>query len=385
MFYSSRGGLPPYSAIHGGRSNRGSWRSGRSDNKVSNETTTPPRGALIESLIHEDLLSVPAFQVAKTSIQNCQYLVSFSWLKKKQPTIVTPDSSTYFRDINATHYPTHLIEPAFVVETVGDTLFLVRREKSLDEQIMDMYGYGHSFPEAYTELEECVKEADLHQRLIKYDFAGFQCIVRYEGDGYLPENIEAGLQTQDIGLLPHLEGLKLLRGGKSVPQEAMSDLKTSSAKKQLALEDVPNFILANHTSGVFHDVQLQGVRQSLLEWEEAHQGDIKVLSAALTKNVQFAHSRPGERFEVCSGAAGVLEIRQVGGQFPNALPEDPVRLWAGSKDEQDGSDVGSNGDSDVGVGSDTEGGVDFLSDEDEEQDFTACSEGCGYCGRCRYR
>ncbi len=359
------------------------------------------------------------------------------WAPLAVPQQLEEDSGSYFRDINAVHYPQHPIEPAvrsvlaqapdlatdevdvfacgstmgnllrfarksakpfqLIVETIGDTVFLIRRENSPDEKIMDVHGYGHTFPETYTKLDDCVKKADSHQRLIRYEFAGFQCIVRYEGDGYLPDHLGSGLRSGDVQRLPQLDGLKMVEGGKMVPQEAMFDVKTRSARRQLTLEDVlsgeidrlwvrqiPNFVLAHHTSGVFHDVKVHDVRQKIRAWEETHQQEIKVLSAALAKILAMARSRPSERFEICSGTPGVLEIRHVGGDFPNALPDDLVRMWAKGADGQDGHEGESDDDADSGADSDAEGGFDLHSDEDDEQDFTACSEGCGYCGRCNY-
>lgn len=355
------------------------------------------------------------------------------WAPVDEPRKLEEDSGFYFRDINAAHYPQHPLEPAarvvlaqapdmvldgidvfacgstmgnllrfarksdmgfrFVVETVGGTVFLVRRENSPDEKIPDVVGYGHSFPKEYTKLDGCVQTSDSHQRMIKYDFAGFECLVRYESDGYLLQNVGDSLQEEKSPTLPQLDGLALLSGGKFVSQKALLEIKTRSSRKQLTLDDVlsgeigrlwlrqiPNFVLAYHTSGVFNDIQVHDVRQEIKTWEAGHQKEIKALSAALAKVVEMARADPDRRFEVCSDTPGVLEIRHVGGEFPNALPDDLVRLWAGNPDLRDESD----GESEPEVGSDIEAGVKLDPDEEGEEDFTACSEEYEYCGRCKY-
>lgn len=279
----------------------------------------------------------------------------------------------------------------FVVETIGETVFLIRRENSLDEKIPSVVGYGHTFPRTYTRLDDSVTNADSHQRMIKYDFAGFHCIVRSEADGFLPEHVGDDMQPDIIQALPELNDLKLVSGGNVVPQEAILEIKTRSVRKQLTLEQVldgeigrlwvrqvMNFVLAYHSNGVFNDVQVHDVRNQVDDWEASHQDDVRLVSALLAKIVSFARKDPSRRFEVCYSVQGQLEFRHVGGEFPNALPDDMMRLWAPR-----GSDE-SDEETDNAVGSDAEAGGELESDE-EEEDFTACSEGCGYCGRCKYR
>lgn len=71
-------------------------------------------------------------------------------------------------------------------------------------------------------------------------------------------------------------GLKVLRGGNQVPQSAVFDLKTRSIKKmdvdtiaeelpRLWISQIPNFILAYHTQGVFNDIQIHDVRDAVKE------------------------------------------------------------------------------------------------------------------------
>lgn len=367
---------------------------------------------------------------------DCDTGIPPRWTPLDEPRKLEEDSGPYFRDINTAHYPQYPLEPAvravlaqapdlslhevdvfacgstmgnllrfaqksdkpfqFVVETVGDTVFLIRRENSPDEKIPDVVGYGHSFPSTYTELEDCVKKADSHQRLIKYDFAGYQCVVRYEADGYLPAHVDDHVHTGHVQTLPKLEGLQLIPAGSEIPQKALFEIKTRSIRKKLTLESVldgeigrlwlrqvPNFILAYHTSGVFNDIQIHDVRPQMTAWEGSHQDDVKMVSAALTRIVNFARHVPSRRFEVCYSLPGVLEFRHVGGEFSNALPHDLRAVWSQTSSLSADSDE----ESDTAHGSDTEAGATLEEDEEDEdeEDFTACSQGCGYCGRCKYR
>ncbi|EME81373.1 uncharacterized protein MYCFIDRAFT_176655 [Pseudocercospora fijiensis CIRAD86] len=345
------------------------------------------------------------------------------WHPLEEAQKLQEDAGEYFRDINAARYPGHPIEPAvravlaqeptlttgevdifacgstlgnllrfarksdkgfrFVAEMAGETVFLSRRENAPDEKLMDVRGYGHTFPEAYTKLAPCVADSESHQRLIEYDLAGFRCIVRYEVDGYLPCLASGSIKTTSGTSLPDLEGLRMVAAGHIVPQKAVFDLKTRSARKKLTLKDVldaevdrlwlrqiPNFVLAYHEYGVFHDVGVHDIRAEVARFQVEHTTELKIFSAAIAKVVAYARDHPEKRFEVFSDKPGVLELRQVGGDFPRALPDDLKSLWAGKTgDTAEFDDQGSE----VAIHSDAESGAEAESDDDSEQNFTACS------------
>ena len=150
-----------------------------------------------------------------------------AWTPPSKPPQLQEDSGQYYRDLNAARSPTYPLEPMIqailtdkpgfnlanldiigcgstmgnllrfareqdkpfrmLVEVVGNTVFLIRRENSPTEKLVGVYGYGHAFPEANTTWSKEVKGSMSHQRLIQYDFAGMKCLVRFEADGYLPD------------------------------------------------------------------------------------------------------------------------------------------------------------------------------------------------------
>lgn len=358
------------------------------------------------------------------------------WQPLPEPKRLKEDSGEYYRDVNSAHYAKHPIEPAmrallaqkpeivrhdvdlfvcgstigsllrfvrnvdrpfrFVVELIGDTVFFVRRENSPTEKIPGVRGYGHTFPAEYTRWADSVKGSDSHQRLIRYRFAGFQCIVRYEGDGYLPEHAksEAGAPVFHCPLLPDLA---VKQGGNIIPQKAIFDLNTRWIGKRedilageidrLWARQIPNFILAYHDGGVFEVIRVRNIERELKAWEEEHASDLQELGAVLGKIIAHAREQ-SQRFEVYCRTTGILEFREVGGDFGTALPEDLCRTWARGKEDSESG----GGDSDAYAQSDDEdeAGVNIGSgsgsdDDETEDDFTACSERCGYCERCNSR
>lgn len=357
------------------------------------------------------------------------------WTPHESPPQLQEDAGDYYRDINAAQYSKHPLEAAvcavlaqtpdiattevdlfacgstlgnllrfsrradktfrFIVETVGETVFFVQRESSPTEKILDVRGYGHSMPDAYTSLDDCVKKSVSHQRLVKYDLGGFECIVRHEGDGYLDSHISESSPGGGHPLLPSSEGLRVMGGGKVIPQEAIFDIKTRSFLRKshdvlageldrLWLRQIPNFILAYHQRGVFNNIEVMDVREHIAKWEAEHESDIRILSALMGEIIAYARERSGTSFEVCSQQLGILEFRHVRGHVNPALPADLRQTWSRAV-RGDNDDTGEE-DLDADADSDAKGGVGIDSGDDEaEPDYTACSaENCGYCGQCKY-
>jgi hypothetical protein len=311
----------------------------------------------------------------------------------------------------------------FDVQTIGNTVFFVRKENDPRETIPNVRGYGHSFPEQNTTWENDVRGSDTHQRIVQYEFGGFTCLIRYEVDGYIkdePTKADAcatktdshadsdllsafgkATVTQPTSQLLQFDGIKIDRGGAQVPQQTIFDLKTRSGKYKteidmtdiyplLWIKQIPNFIVAYHDgAGLFQDVRVQDVRKDVDDWEKDNMEAIQRLAILLHEIVTFARGHGG-LLEVYSPRKDCLEIRKQYGDGVQALPIELRDEWAKEAQARDRErEVRDFSDSD-------EGGL-ALSDEyssnkgwsydsdGEEPDYTACSaEDCGYCGKCTY-
>lgn len=323
-----------------------------------------------------------------------------------------------------------------LVESVQGTVFLVRRENTPRELIPHVQGYGHSFPDVYTTWDADVKGSSSHQRMISYHFGGLRILLRFEADGYLldedDEEVEqlasfsfpgsdaengtakliAQLDQSDTGLSrPSVNGsLKLLPGGRIVEQKRIFELKTRSFRRKEAetLEDtfgdqlprlwiaqIPNFILAYHTHGLFKDITVTDARKHVKAWERKQADVLSRLAALIHHIVDLVKSRPDGKLELRHVKAGTLEVREQLADAGDALSDAARVLWAkgrsmtdGAVSERDGFGYGEDheyGQDDDGDGDvDGEGGT-FGWDDRSEPDFTACSaDDCGYCGRCSY-
>lgn len=276
-----------------------------------------------------------------------------------------------------------------LVEAVGNTVFFLRRENSPFETIPDVHGYGHSFPEAYTAWSSEVRGSESHQRILGYEFAGMKVLVRFEGDGFLPECVQDdGDRPNDIpyssrsgsgsGFTPEgsstekellesmanaavsavhptsttesAEALKIEKRGRSIPQSAVFGLKTRSIEKKdvdtldealprLWVAQTPNFMLARHESGLFSsvDIDIKDTRDAIKEWEEEHQETLLAFAALLKRLVAIARS--SGKFEIVReidsrrgmpphwARASPLVLREQGGSVRGVLPADLMKKW----------------------------------------------------------
>lgn len=302
-----------------------------------------------------------------------------------------------------------------LVELVGESVFLIRRENTPRELIPDVRGYGHSFPEAYTTWDSEVKGSTSHQRVIAYRFARLGFLVRHEVDGYIAgddvdeENSASNLSSpgdSDGGTdLEHLSAalagnrvtskspedtytkLKVIRAGKLVSQNQIFDLKTRSFRKKetetlegtlseqikrLWVAQIPNFILAYHNRGLFDEINVRDVQEEVDDWERSQVDMLSRLAALIHHIIGLVRARSDNKLELRHSAVGILEVREQLADAGAALSNHGRLLW-----ENGGIDQLSREDSSSVDGDDW--------DDGHELDFTACSaEDCGYCGRCSY-
>jgi hypothetical protein len=306
------------------------------------------------------------------------------------------DSGKYYRDPNAARYPKHPNEPAirallqvnpdydcsniqvvgcgntlgcllsvcsvsddrtfeFGVERVGNTIFLVR-QTAPGQLIENVYGYGHSFPEAYTTWSRTVKGSASHQRLIEYTFGGLRCLIRSETDGYLPGKVTTREMTDDksprvssnvtleeatnilgVSSFTEVASAKLVMrsAGNAIPQKAIFDLKTRSLRREVDMAEflprlwvnqTPNFIIARHEFGVFLEVNIRDVKHDVRQWESANQVVLSRLHGVLKKLIELTNKAGCSRVQVHRVATGPLQISEPVKKW-TVLPHDLKIKW----------------------------------------------------------
>jgi hypothetical protein len=237
---------------------------------------------------------------------------------------------------------------------------------------------GHTFPERYTRWKEGVENSASYQRIISYDFAGLRCLVRFEADGYLEEELGEEVKEDASGFEKHesatrgtlaVDGTTSVNAGRLIPQHTILELHTRGSHKReedhlsdtlprLWLAQIPFFVLAFHEYGTFRPQDIT----------------VKDL-VSLARDPDFG------KYEVCMQMPGVLEIRKQGGEVSSPLASPLTWIWTdqdGSGSESDSSGVLVGAEDDKATYSDGD-------DDDFPEDFTACSETCDYFGQCKYK
>ncbi|PYI04382.1 hypothetical protein BO78DRAFT_431434 [Aspergillus sclerotiicarbonarius CBS 121057] len=462
------------------------WRGGLARRpSPPSELAEPPElpcGTLLATINRDDTIDTnPSTEDNNNNpkITNCTVIASYNWLNRKSPTITVPgvppawtpllepiklqpDSGQYFRDQNAARYLKHPFQPAveaifqtdpnfdttdidivacistlgnllhfirkvdkkfrMIVETVGTTVFFIRREDSPTQTISDVRGYGHTFPETYTTWDPAVKGSESHQRILRYNFSGMTCLVRFKGDGYLPEpdtttppqNRDHDTSTETLSqtltsllststLTPHdpepnPSSLTIQTSGHTIPQSAVFDLKTRSFYKntttilseemtRLWISQIPNFILAIHKYGTFNDIHIMNIKPEMQKWEDEHLSTLQKLGSLLRKLSSFALGQPDGRFEIVhEEGSEELEIREVVEGVERVLPETLHDRWV-SGGRVDGTHTHTHGESESasdnaswasGSKEERPGGVPISnSDEDENKNKSQYGYGDG--------
>ncbi|KAF1835314.1 hypothetical protein BDW02DRAFT_294612 [Decorospora gaudefroyi] len=474
---SSRAGFAPRGRGRGGRAPQFT----KGGEQVKLDIDKHPLGEHLRSFRNIDL-SVDGDNFARpVAISNCEYVSSYNWLNDRVPTIAVPgkppqwtplqtpqrlnvDSGQYYRDANAAKHPDHPMAPVvhavlntnpgfhcadihlfacgstlgnllrfargidkafrFNIEIIGNTVFFIRKEDDPKELIKGVKGYGHTFPEAYTTWEREVKGSDTHQRIVRYKFAGLNCLIRFESDGYIKDPSTTIARPFDKapadedGLLQALQGaaistpseassktseIRIKRAGSPVPQQAIFDLKTRSARyrkdinmsdiyPQLWLKQIPNFIVAYHDGvGLFQDVKVLDVKSEVQAWERDNKDGIRRFADLLHKVLDVVRSDKIGLLEVYCPGVDRLEIRTQHGEGVHALPTKLQDRWAEDRLDADlvyQDTLDDDGGSDDRDYYELQGNRVLHSDDedsDREPDYTACSPAdCGYCGKCTY-
>ncbi|KAL2114656.1 hypothetical protein VUR80DRAFT_2636 [Thermomyces stellatus] len=272
----------------------------------------------------------------------------------------------------------------------------------------------------------CVAGSTSHQRVVRYYLGGLSILLRNEIDGYLSESTPSGSPSGKKASLDELaDGLRssslspqaddtdastitVKRAGSSVPQSSLFDLKTRSELRRghdilgqqlprLWRSQIPNFILAFHDRGAFHDITVQNVRDRIDEWEKENAASIAVLVTLLHRIVDVAITSPERKVEIRATVDSEIEVREQLSDAGNALSPSVREKWEGWLEKaREGSATtplsallsrkegrGSEGHSQYNSGDEDSW---FLYHSDSEPlNFTKCgADSCGYCGRCSY-
>ncbi|PGH11550.1 hypothetical protein AJ79_04808 [Helicocarpus griseus UAMH5409] len=392
-----------------------------------------PDGSLVGTIRVE--MSPNLIEIHDPRITKCELVGSYNWLDRKSPVILIPgappkwtplqgstqlkkDAGDYFREPNAARWPKYPMEPAIravfdrnpnfdgrtidivtcggtmgnlykfassvpwdfqcFAHLVGNTLFLVRKERTPKEMIQGICGYGHTFPETYTSWDPTVKGSATNQRIVRYEFGGLTFLVRFESDGYLGDMVKTEDEKQNGKKVPDPSDLDILtrnvaigrftpiisktleaqHAGFDVPQEAIFDLKTRVWRKKVDMKEalprlwarqIQNFVVAHHDGGVFRqdDIHIKKMKRGIETWEKENETVLLRLAKVFGNLINCIKESKAKNLLIHRNQKGPLELWETSESSRSALPTTLCAKWEG---------VGENGHDD----DDDNGGGDYL-------------------------
>ncbi|TAQ88241.1 hypothetical protein B7494_g3416 [Chlorociboria aeruginascens] len=341
------------------RAFRGDWRGGRSGpslkrggssfHTTSLQPSTKPFGPEVDSIDIKALL----IEEGSPKIGHVEYVSSYNWVDDaKSATILVPDIVGCGSTLgNLMKFSGSNSKPfRFDVDLVGDTVFFIRRENSPTELITDLKGCGHTFPERYTTWDSDVRNSCSHQRIIGYDFAGINFLVRSESDGYMrtgqpssaSTNSETSIEEAFGTLLGNQasvsnEQLCIKRKGIKVPQSQIFDIKTRWKYNLFDMEDIlprlwlnqtGKFLLAYQESGVFDHPQITDVKKDVDKWEKNNSILLGRFHSVVRRIVDVVRDSKTPQVEVSWDGRGPLRITdRIEEDNRRVLPSDLLNIW----------------------------------------------------------
>ncbi|KAI5868689.1 hypothetical protein GGS23DRAFT_45965 [Durotheca rogersii] len=403
-----------------GRARAAAWRR-RRDRVPEQPAPELPFGRLVTK-IELDRISGGSIPVEDAKITDCRYAASYSLVDSKPPVIIIPvwsppplpsqlagDNGEYLRDHNGARFPEHPMLP-----TVQSIFSL---DKRFDPSSVDIVGcasalgdilrFVRSVESTFRFDVEMIEntlflETKSHQRIISYSFGGLQCLVRFECDAHSMSapgdvaTIANRPEGPDVAVPPIPNSVAVKVAGTVVPQESVIEIKTKSqAGRPVEMEEhlprlwirqIPNLVAAYHDRGNFEEVQMNVIRQDILDWETSHELELRKFASVLHQLIIEVQREGHLNLELCRTGTGPLELREQHGKAREALPGDWKDRWSGNLYQEQQSDEGplrdSNSDDDYPHPAKSYESDD--SDDSFTRDYTACSLECGYCGRCEY-
>ncbi|KAF0330603.1 geranylgeranyl pyrophosphate synthetase [Colletotrichum asianum] len=225
---------------------------------------------------------------------------------------------------------------------VGNTLFITRREKKNQFRIdlnsnsnrRNMYSFGHSFEDAFTEYAPDTKGSLSHHRAIRYQFGDLNVVVRHEVDAAqqststaataseVPATTESsGVNGDDTSWMidtrkseagvnrefhkgarrSQIRETKVQRAGVGNPPSDLVELK---ARRKLKLHEVidqiwfgrtPHLINGIHKEGKFSQLKHTHCEPLFKEWEDEHQTNLAKLAQVIAVLRQEVRAVEGRR------------------------------------------------------------------------------------------
>ncbi|KAG4435840.1 hypothetical protein IFR05_008666 [Cadophora sp. M221] len=160
-------------------------------------------------------------------------------------------------------------------------------------------GYGHNFEDCVTTRELGLEDSIHHERVVRYELGGMDCLVRFEADAYLDGNEDGeseGQETTPSNDLPAPKPSKIVKTppyklvhvisrGHDIDSDLIAEVKSCSIQNsfnlnqtmpQLWFSQTRHLCVGYHKDGhVTKELEMRDMKEELRKWEARNQAHLK--------------------------------------------------------------------------------------------------------------
>jgi hypothetical protein len=159
-------------------------------------------------------------------------------------------------------------------------------------------GYGHAFENCVTAREPTMEDSMHHERVVRYELGGLECLVRFEADAYL--NVEGNGESREPLSIPSLDPpapkpskpvlrppyklVHVISRGHCVDPDLIAEVKSCSKPNfninktlpQLWFSQTKHLCVGFHKEGlVTKKFEMKDMTEELKKWEASNQKHLK--------------------------------------------------------------------------------------------------------------
>jgi hypothetical protein len=239
------------------------------------------------------------------------------------------------------------------VDMIHDTMFFNQWEE-FRLMVINGYqdsGFGHALEDSVTTRESGLEDSIHHERVVRYELGGLECLVRFEADTYIQtdEDSERGASSAIAPpdspapkpsrpvLKPPYKLVHVISCGHAINADSIAEIKSSTTAKfniskalpQLWFAQTKQLCVGYHRDGlVTKKLEMKDVGEQLREWEVSSQQHLKDMVKVIRELRDIA--KVAKRcVVVCSTVDGVkcLSIFKRQGNDMAIRPEVVERCW----------------------------------------------------------
>lgn len=239
------------------------------------------------------------------------------------------------------------------VDMINDTMFFNQWEEFRLMMINrnQNSGYGHTFEDCVTTKEPELKDGLCHDRIVRYELGGLECLIRFEADAYLDADGNGEMRERLAitssdppapkpsrpVLKPPYKLVHVISRGQQVNPDSIAEIKSSTTHQfnfnktlpQLWFSQTKHLCIGYHKEGLVKEkLKMRDMSDELKKWEANSQEHLKNMIRVVREIREIAQSAR-KCTVICTAVDGVkcLSIFGREGADLSIRPEVLKQCW----------------------------------------------------------